>query len=223
MIRIAITAQRTILGVTPSWCYARRWGLSFMHISRPLTGALIAVTLHVSMAMAGPLEDGAAAGRKGDYATALRLFLPLAEQGKARAQAALGFLYYNGFGVPKDYAVAAEWNRKAAEQGNALAQSALGLQYFNGFGVPKDYAVAAEWNRKAAEQGDAGAQLYLSFIYGDGLGVPKDYVLAYMWANLAASRGSEDAKKSRDLLEPLMTPDQIAEAQRLAREWKPRQ
>ena len=187
MIRIAITAQRTILGVTPSWCYARRWGLSFMHISRPLTGALIAVTLHVSMAMAGPLEDGAAAGRKGDYATALRLFLPLAEQGKARAQAALGFLYYNGFGVPKDY------------------------------------AVAAEWNRKAAEQGDAGAQLYLSFIYGDGLGVPKDYVLAYMWANLAASRGSEDAKKSRDLLEPLMTPDQIAEAQRLAREWKPRQ
>ena len=52
-------------------------------------------------------------------------------------------------------------------------------------------------------------------------GVPQDYVLAHMWFNLSAAQGNGDAVKNRDIAAGLMTPDQLAEAQRLAREWKP--
>ena len=77
------------------------------------------------------------------------------------------------------------------------------------------------WFRKAAEQGEARAQTALGVMYEDGHGVPPDYVLAHMWQNLAAAQGNGDAAKLRDYLARFMNPDQIAEAQRLAREWKP--
>jgi TPR repeat protein len=78
------------------------------------------------------------------------------------------------------------------------------------------------WYRKAAEQGDPHAQGNLGVMYGKGQGVPMDYVLSYMWFNLAAARGNKDAAKGRNLLAAYMTPAQIAEAQKLAREWKPK-
>ncbi len=53
-------------------------------------------------------------------------------------------------------------------------------------------------------------------------GVLKDYVLAHMWMNLAAAKGMKEAVKGRDFLEKNMTTAQLAEAQRLAREWKPK-
>ena len=77
--------------------------------------------------------------------------------------------------------------------------------------------------RRAAEQGYAGAQSNLGFMYGKGRGVPLDYVQAHMWLNLATKQGIERARKARDELAKKMTPAQIAEAQRLAREWKPKQ
>ena len=83
-------------------------------------------------AVAGPYEDAIAAYDKGDYATALRRFRLLAEQGNASAQSNLGLMYYNGQGVPQDYAAAAAWYRKAAEQGNAGGQFNLALMYFTG-------------------------------------------------------------------------------------------
>lgn len=55
-----------------------------------------------------------------------------------------------------------------------------------------------------------------------GEGVPKDLVLAYMWANLAAAQGNEMAKEARDVWEKQMTPAQIAEGQKLSRDWKPK-
>ena len=58
--------------------------------------------------------------------------------------------------------------------------------------------------------------------YNNGNGVAKDDVIAYMWYNLAAASGHEKAKRNRDILAKEMTRDQIAEAQRLSREWKPR-
>jgi TPR repeat protein len=103
--------------------------------------------------MAGPLEDGVAAFQHGDYATAMGLLRPLAEQGNDRAQVNLGWMYENGRGVPQDHAQAAFWYRKAAEQGNAHAQSNLGAMYANGQGVPQDYAQAVAWFHKAADQG----------------------------------------------------------------------
>jgi TPR repeat protein len=76
--------------------------------------------------------------------------------------------------------------------------------------------------RKAAEQGYARSQNNLGVMYGNGTGVPQDYVLAYMWCNLAGASGDEHANRSRENLSKKMTPEQIAEAQKLSREWKPK-
>jgi TPR repeat protein len=98
----------------------------------------------------------------------------------------------------------------------------LGVCYTKGEGVPKDYTNAVKWYSKAAEQGDAYAQCKLGTFYTIGVGVAKDDVIAYMWANLAVASGNEDAIKMREYLEKKMTAEQVAEAQRLSRDWKPR-
>ena len=118
-----------------------------------------------------------------------------------------------------DYTTALKLLRPRAEQGDAEAQFRLGIMYRFGQGVPKDYADAAKWYRLAAEQGHASPQFSLGVMYAKGTGVPQDYVLAHMWFCLAAA-GHEYAVRNRDQVAGLMTPDQIAEAQRLAREWK---
>ncbi len=84
-----------------------------------------------------------------------------------------------------------------------------------------------KWYRKAAEQGDAYARNNLGGIYYDGRGVPQDYVQAHMWLNLAASRfppgeGRYLAVKYRDIVAEKMSPAQISEARKLAREWRPK-
>jgi hypothetical protein len=116
--------------------------------------------------------------------------------------------------------------RPLAEEGNAETQIFLGYMYDEGDRVPQDYQVAAFWFGKAAEQGDYGAQTIMGSKYSLGQGVPTDYVLAYMWYQLAAARCDDFEGKSgiqgRDFIAPFMTPAQIAEAQRLAREWKPK-
>jgi len=100
---------------------------------------------------------------------------------------------------------------------------ALGILYDKGQGVPQDYAEAVKWFRKAEEQGNAPAQNNLGFMYDNGRGVPQDYVLAHKWLNLSVSmKSNADVVRARDLLASKMTPAQIGEAQRLAREWKPK-
>ncbi len=86
--------------------------------------------------------------------------------------------------------------------------------------MPQDYQEAVKWYRLAVEQGTTLAQTKLGLMYEEGWGVPKDYVLAHMWFNLAGAQGHEGASEYRDLLQEAMTPAQLAEAQRLAREWK---
>ena len=85
-----------------------------------------------------------------------------------------------------------------------------------------DYATALRLWRPLAEQDDAYAQGNLGVMYDKGWGVPQDYVQAHMWFNLAAAKGDADAIKSRDNVAAKMTPAQISEAQKLAREWKPK-
>jgi len=147
----------------------------------------------VGTAIAGPFEDGVAAYGRGDFAGAAKHF------------------------------------REAAEQGDAWGQALLGSMYNEGQGVPQDYAEAVTWYRKAAEQGNASAQFNLGFMYDNGQGVPQDYVRAHKWTNLAVSRypasekgRREKAVKNRDIIAAKMTPAQVAEAQKLAREWKPK-
>jgi TPR repeat protein len=80
---------------------------------------------------------------------------------------------------------------------------------------------AVIWWRKAADQGDMDAQYELGVLYQKGEGVPKDLVLAYMWENLAAAQGEEEARKLRNALERSMTLEQVGEAQKFSRNWKP--
>jgi uncharacterized protein len=123
--------------------------------------------------------------------------------------------------VPQDYGEAVKWYRMAANQGDVKAQVNLGNMSANGLGVAQDYSDATRWYRLAADQGLASAQFNLGLMYDNGKGVAQDYVLALMWFNLAAGQGNEHAVKARDLVAGRMTPDQISEAQRLVREWKP--
>lgn len=99
---------------------------------------------------AGSLEKGEAAFFKGDYATAMQLLRPLADEGDAQAQYFLGFMHEKGLGVPQDYGGAIRWYRLAAESGHPYAQNNLGVLYKNGKGVAKDYVQAYAWFALAA-------------------------------------------------------------------------
>jgi TPR repeat protein len=130
-------------------------------------------------------QAGVEALERGDYATALSEWRPLAEQGEPYAQCSLGWLYENGYGVSQDYGQARQWYEQAAAQGNALAQRKLGE------------------------------------LYGNGIDVPQDFVQAHKWYNLAGGNGDKYSATHRYVVESKMTPAQIAEAKKLAREWKP--
>ena len=166
-------------------------------------------------------QAGVDAYTHGDYATALREWQPIAEQGDAAAQYNLGVLYEKGRGVPQDYTQARQWWEKAAVQGHAKAQFNLGVLYDSGQGVSQDHAIARHWYEKAAAQRVAKAQFYLGLQSAYGRGVLQDVVQAHMWYSLAAENGYEIATGYRDDLAKQMTPTQIAEAQKLAREWMP--
>ncbi len=97
----------------------------------------------------------------------------------------------------------------------------LGLYYQSGVGVLQDYEEAAKWYRLCAQAGYDACQLHIGMMHSDGEGVPQDAVLAYMWFNLAASQGGTVAATLRDRIAKTMTQSQIAEAQKLAREWVP--
>ena len=157
-----------------------------------------------------------------DEVEAVKWFRKAADQNLASAQTALGTCYRHGLGVAKDYAEAVKWFRKAAEQNYAPAQALLGMCYTSGEGLAKNYAEAVRWFRKAAEQNDAGAQYNLSAFYINGYGVAKNYAEGYKWVLLAGAQGDEDAKGAIPRLENGMTREQIAEGQKLARNFKPR-
>jgi clan AA aspartic protease (TIGR02281 family) len=158
-----------------------------------------------------------------NYTTSMKWYHLAAEQGNADAENALAFVYVEGHGVQKSMPEAARWFKKAAIHGNVNAQWWLGGLYFNGEGVGKDNDEGIKWTYIAANQGYDMAQISLGYRYAKGEGLPQDYVLGYMWLNLGvAQRHNGTAALMRDDLARRMTPDQIAKAQQLAREWKPK-
>lgn len=177
------------------------------------------------------MEDEKDAEGRGDWAAAIELLRPLAEGGDAAAQNKLGMFYDIGRGVPVDYAEAMKWIRKSAEQGNAEAQSNLANMYRFGEGVPVSKVEGLKWLQKSAAQGFYGAFLNLGHVYLHGDGVPIDFVQAYMWYRLASNSASTPKslyvrQKADSFLANLtskMTPEQVVEAERRARDWKPRQ
>jgi len=106
-----------------------------------------------------------------------------------------------------------------AEAGDASAQYSLGMMYATGEGVPQNYQQAVYWWQKAAERGKAAAQFDLGVMYANGEGVTQDFVQAHKWWNIASTNGHQKAREYRGSLANEMTPGQITEAQRLAKEW----
>ncbi len=135
------------------------------------------------------------------------------------AQMLLATCFTTGQGVAKDDVEAARWFRKAAESGDHLAEYRLGLCYLNGAGVPQNDREASFWLLKSANAGETDAQVKLAEAYASGRGIPQDYVEAYKWYNVAAARGDDQAQKSREFLRSIMTPRQVAEAQRLSSDY----
>ena len=137
-------------------------------------------------------QQGFEASTRGDYQTAFKLWLSLAEQGNASAQFNLGNMYANGQGVKQDDFEAVKWFRQAAEQGYTDAQFNLGVMYAKGQGVKQDDVEAVKWYRKAAEQGNANAQFLLGFSYILGKGVQVNKALAKEWFSKACDNGNQD-------------------------------
>ena len=165
-------------------------------------------------------QAGEDAYNRGDFATALREWRPLAEHGNPWAQFNLGQLYIKGHGVPQDYVLARQWFEKAAVQGRAEAQTGLGTMYLTGHGVPQDYQQALLWFRLAAKQGNAMALTKHGLMYERGNGVTQDFVLAHKWYILGAANGDNLGAELRDALAKRMTPAQIFQAQQRALKWE---
>jgi hypothetical protein len=144
----------------------------------------------------------------------VKTWLENAQNGDSSAQCCLGFAYESGQEVPHSYVEAIKWWRKAAEQGNAYAQCSLGSAYSLGEELPQNDVEAVKWWQKAAEQGVPDAQSNLGYAYLEGRGIPQNFFEAYKWANLAAAAGSKVAKQVRDDASKMLSPSQIAEAQR---------
>jgi hypothetical protein len=139
-----------------------------------------------------------AAYDRGDYASAMRLWRPLAEKGDPRAQTNLGVMYAKGRGIRQDYTAAANWYRKAADKGNVNAQTNLGVLYAEGRGVLRDDTVAAGWFRKAADQGNGRAQYNLGIIYSNRWSASYDDTAAETWFRKAADQGVPGAEKKAE-------------------------
>ena len=199
-----------------------------MFVVRLLVSAILYGFIAVPfMASADPFDDGASCFERGDYATALQIWRPLAEH-DPRGATNLGVMYAAGLGVQKDAVEALRWLGPAALVGYPNAQMHLGAMFAEGIGGrPPNYEAAAAWYRAAAEQGDPDAQVLLAFAYSIGEGVPEDDVAAHMWVNLAVAKlppgkARDAALQLRDQLAVKMTPAQITDAQKLAREWTPK-
>lgn len=121
-----------------------------------------------------------------------------------------------------DYATAYHEWLEPAEQGLAQAQYRLGTLYESGQGVVRDFTSASKWYRRAAQQGHTIAQHMIGLTYAYGLGVAQDAVAAHMWLDLAVAGGAANAGIIRDSVAARMTPEQIADARRMAREWQPK-
>jgi len=145
-------------------------------------------------------------------------------QGDSNVRYFLGQLYAD----PRwkvDYVSAAKWFLAAAEDGHPMSQALIGQMYLNGQGVEKDISKSIKWYLRAAKQGNDFGQMNLGAAYEQGEGVPQDYVNAYKWMNLASASSNKDlaefARIHRGHLLKVMTEEQVAEAQRLSREFVP--
>lgn len=187
-----------------------------------------AAAAEAEIAAAKGLNNARAAFDDRDYARALDLLLPLAEDGNADAQTLIGSMYRTGLlGMP-DYDEAALWFEAAIEQQHPDALFNLGLMYFQHELLPPDgsatrYAfseAAFTRFRQSAELGHSKAQLYLGHMYAEGLGVERDPIEAYKWYQLSAWQRNSLASSARDRLSGKLSSDQLDEAKASAQAFR---
>ena len=181
---------------------------------------LVAMSLLLAAtAWSGDYETGFEAYEVGDYATALAVWQPLAEEGDANSQYGLGLLYGNGFGVEMNDALALRWYGLAAQQGHAGAQCNLGVIHMNGWGVPMNETVASRMYLMAAEQGVTEAQIALGVIYAADYSPLYNKEEAYKWFSIADRLGDLNAAPKRDDLARNLTADEAIEADGIVNVW----
>ena len=194
-----------------------------MTILKRFTTLVITLSICVGAVWAGDVEDADAALQKKDYVTALKKYKSAAVKNDAYAQVQVGNFYSsNSYGVVQDYAEAVRWYKLAAAQGDASAQYNLGVMYANARGVVQDYAEAVRLYKLSAAQGHEKAQTNLGVMYAQGQGVLQNNLQAHMWFNIAAVKGDKAAVKNREFVANKMTAEQIAQAQKLAKECQAR-
>ena len=181
-------------------------------------GFLVLLVAITDATFAGPFDDGFRAFARHDYAAAIRIFQPLAEEGDARAAFYLGYMYDQGLAPEESSGQAAVWFRKAAEQGDAVSQATLGYMYSAGDGVPQNYAEAMKWSLLAAKQDDPGAQYRIGTFYEAGFGAPKNPILAYMWFSLSARDRIYGVLAARHMGALALAPSEIDQARSLAQQ-----
>jgi len=142
--------------------------------------------------LAQDFDKGWAAYKAGDFATALKEWQPLAEQGDAGAQTMLGRLYHIGKGVLQDYKIAMKWYKLAAKQGEDFAPLYLSFMYINGEGVPRDIKKSVKWYKLEAER-NLVIDLYVNTMKFDEAKYYDVYKVA-KWYRLAAKQGNAYAQ-----------------------------
>ncbi len=183
--------------------------------------ALVGVTVTVLCSLSGCIDPPTSPYvDTRDTVTRIDELRSVAEQGSAEEQYHLGLQYEKA--RPRDHREAVRWYRMAAMQRHAGAFYRLCALSDMGRGLPQDYQEALRWCRLAADHRHGAAMFLIATYYEKARGVPKDVVQAYQWYNLAAANGHEDGAKWRDRLARDMTPTQIAHAQFLARNWRPK-
>ncbi len=163
-------------------------------------------------------------GVKMDQEASVSWFRRAAEGGLAQAQFTLGMCYEKGQGVVEDDVEAVRWFRRAAGQQFPDAEAELGNCYLDGVGATKDIVEGVKWLQHAAAHGSARGQSRLGTCYERGTGLPKDFVQAYKWYTLAAAQDNDlgpDLRVNLAKLESALTPEEVAQAQKLARDFSP--
>lgn len=206
------------------------WAFTKAAFAFRLAAAALPLALALGLASASALAgyaEGKAAFDKNDFDTAWRELDPLAKKGDAKAMFLIASMYHTGRGVPISYKDAAEWYLKSANAGEVQGVFMMGVVYEGGIGQPRSIEEAFKWYKKSADRGFYAGILKVANMYGKGQGVPKDNAAAYLWYAIAELRAPKDSNDRyelpivKDKLSTLLTKEQVADAERKAKAWKP--
>ncbi len=193
--------------------------ISKITLSRCQSSLVVCALLCFNIPVYADFKSGGDAYKSGDYETAAKEFIPLAENGDHRAMYALGSMYAAGHGVPMDLQEALKWFRKAAGFGRPDAQYKIGVMYARGLGINQDYRKALNWYGKSAKQGFGLAQYKLGQMYIAGHGVQKNDIKAYAWIKTAVSQGTADEENLLPNLTERLDSSDLSDAEQLVAQY----